>query len=239
MLFFASCKKKSDSNNNNNNTGFKGCHITAIYDSSSIMGINNTTSIIYKNDGTPGTINTAGTANIARGIEYFGNTAVLHIAGDYVEIDTINISNGMISSLTAHYFTTPESHKVSNFTYDANGQVASRIDNFGNGTADTFSYTWQNGDLLYETSRVDSFIYTYDTSFAYQDGDWMKAYQVFTLGYGAVYIKTAHCVKSRRHNLNATQYFFYEKDVNNRIGTCHSYIGSSPETYNYIYTCVQ
>ena len=237
ILFFEACKKSSDNSNNKN---FTGCELVKIFDSSDAKGIHATIDIGYDQSGRMIGATTTGTGAMSSSVDYSYNFPIVHISSSGVaETDTITLSGAAISTVAAHYYTSPWTGKTSYFTYDASGQLQQRKDLFSNGTSATYNYSWANGDMVAEISATDSFIYTYDTSLASQDGDWMRENQIITQGLGRTYITTKHAIASRRHNMDAPTYFFYLKDANGRIGSCSSYTGSSLEVYTYSYYCTQ
>lgn len=238
LLFVLSCKKSDDGGGSNK---FIGCHITNVLDSSDAMGIKTNTVVSYDISGVMLAATTQGTSAVTHSLDYTAPAIpILRISGSGVtETDTISLDNGLIVAIAAHYYTNPWTNKISYFGYDATGHLQVRRDYYSNGTADTFSYNWSNGDLLSETSRTDSFIYTYDTSMLSQDGDWMRTNQIITQGLGRTYITNRHVIASRRHNMNAPTYFFYLKDDQGRISTCNAYTGSSLEVFKYTYYCTQ
>lgn len=125
--------------------------------------------------------------------------------------------------------------ETTTYMYDGNNNLSSVTNKPTTGTQTVSIVTYTNGNLMSFTSGTDVTSLDYYMDKSFQDGDYLKLFQL--LQYGAFFITNNNLMKSINTGGSSSSLATYEMDNTGKISKMTLSSGGSNTTYNYTYEC--
>ncbi|XZF14774.1 hypothetical protein ACTHGU_01415 [Chitinophagaceae bacterium MMS25-I14] len=218
-LNFSSCSKESASKH-------AGCRLVSAISDTGIFAT--TYKIKYNNQGKPSQV-TYGSMieNFTYGngymtVQYFQNTAP--VGKDSMLLN----AQGSVTYVTGTSPLSSAQPSFISFTYNADGTLATRVQQEPGQPNDTITYQWQNGDLITSTEWGIPTSYLYDQAKPAGNGDFNKFWDIVSFGAGTT-ITTKHFTMGTSNNPITNV-------VTDSLGNVTSYTVNGQLTKKYVFS---